>query len=639
MRVRREREAADREAWEKSVRECAEKLGYVESAPLVFARGSWLGFHADEVRHVVAATWDAGRGALEASARAVLPRSRAVLEARLDAFEGKEPVRGSALSTLSSAALGGFFAWLVATAVMFVFTVPLVEDARRDWTARQERMLTAKAHPVAPVPNRIAEPSTAGSAFIPAAALGFAAAIPLCLWFAASELLTLLSRFNLPFTLGLAVAGPTLLVTPGVAWPGIVAGALAPLFAAAAYVLVRGLWRDPHAPPGGSRWLAGIAGVALVAGVLAHFVRDTDAYAAVRDRVLFGTETGEKLAEFYYRHTPLSAYALRPPRAQLRQTVIVAGPHPQGFPMQRRNLFPVHATGPDEFVAWAQGPAWDFLLINEAGCPWAAEAFEKLQKVNPARARAVVGVTRGVLQERFPEIPAEQLLTPELVRADLEERRPALEKIYLAIRRALAAGDRRRSLRDVAGAATTMSIFLGPPLLLGAVAVWVAAVAARFRSAGFPRTGALIAACAGVFAIGLAWKYSRPESELHRRLRGKIASLDATSASCRAGLTKWDVFAKEAIAAMPDLEAAASHGSVSVRVLAADALGAAAQPKGAEVLGGLLKDPSILVRYRAAGGLDRYPDKKTRWQYLPEALADEIYVAEDALAGLVRSED
>ena len=303
--------------------------------------------------------------------------------------------------------------------------------------------------------------------------------MPLILWFAAGELLSPLSRLNVVILAVALVVSPAAFIAPGVAWPGLAAGLAAPLAAAAGYAAVRGLFRDASPPARPLAWAGAIAGIVALVSALAPLLRQVDAYTAIRDRVLLGNPAGEAIAGFYYRHTPLSAYAVRPPALNPRTVALIAGPVPFGFPATPRHLLLVSTASREEFLSEARGPGWTFLIYNEHGAPWVAEAAAELKRTHPGRAAGFVGISEGGLQKVFPEADSRQFLTATLLRDGKNlERRP---QIFAAIDAAWEKADRRRQLRNVAGAATSLAIFLGPPLLAAAFVSDRRPVAARGR--------------------------------------------------------------------------------------------------------------------------------------------------------------
>lgn len=632
MRVTREEPAPDREAWERLAREAAARLEYREVSPGRYRRGAWLGFHPDAARHAVAASWADGKGTWEASGCGFLPRERALLERRLDDLQGK-PAAGSALQTLAAAAAGSLAAWVLAAAAMFLLAIPLVREAKTDWAARQERFEIRLEGARAPIAERVRAAPVLPAAFIPAASFGFLVAVPLVLWFAAGELLPPLSRLNAVILAVALVASPAAFIAPGVAWPGLAAGLAAPLAAAAGYAVVRGLFRDASPPARPLAWAGAIAGIVALVSALAPLLRQVDAYTAIRDRVLLGNSAGESIAGFYYRHTPLSAYSVRPPALNPRTVALVAGPFPIGFPATPRHLLIVTTASREEFLSEARGPGWTFLIYNEQGAPWVAEAAAELKRTHPGRAAGFVGITDGALQKVFPEADSRQFLTAALLRDGGNlERRP---RIFAAIDAAWEKADRRRQLRNVAGGATSLSIFLGPPLLASAFVLWTAALVAALRARGLRRAAGGVAVFAVLLVAAGALKLVRPEPELQQKLRDVRAKCNALRSLAQADGNRWKELNAEAARVLPDLRDAAKHPSVAVRVLAADALGACGHADAMPILGELTRDPSILVRYRATDALGRFADTKKRVYYLALAQNDEIYVAESALAAMI----
>ncbi|MBI2920229.1 MAG: HEAT repeat domain-containing protein [Planctomycetes bacterium] len=632
MRVTREEPAPDRETWERQAREAAARLEYREVSPGRFRKGSWLGFHPDAARLTVAATWADGKGTWEARSCGFLPRSRALLRGRLDELQGK-PSPGSALQTLAAAAAGSLAAWIFAAATMFILALPLVREAKIDWAARQERFEIRLDTARAPIAERVRAAPEWPAAFIPAVSFGFLVAVPIILWFAAGELLSPLSRLNAVILAVALVASPAAFIAPGVAWPGLLAGLAAPLAAAAGYAAVRGLFRDASPPARPLAWAGALAGLVAVAAAFAPLLRQIDVYTTIRDRVLLGNPAGESIATFYYRHTPLSAYAVRPPALNPRTVALVAGPLPFGFPSSPRHILMIPTLSREEFLREARGPGWTFLIYNEHGAAWAAEAAAELKRTHPGRAAGFVGVSEGGLEKVFPEADPRQFVTAALLRDGTSlERKP---RSYAAIDAAWAKADRRRQLRNVAGAATSLSIFLGPPLLAGAFVLWTAALVAALRGRGLKRAAGAVAVLAALLVTAGVLKLARPEPELQRKLRDEREKCDTIRTLAQQDGKRWMELKLEAERVLPDLKSAAKHPEISVRVLAADALGACGHADAMPVLGEMTRDPSILVRYRATDALARFTDTRKRIWYLSEPQNDEIYVAESALAGLI----
>lgn len=632
MKVQREEPAPDRDAWEKAARAAAARLGYEEKAPLAFRRGVAGGFHPVAGFHQLAASWRDGRGTWEASTRFPTPANRRFLEARLDELQGRE-TPGSGLAVLARAAAAGLLAWVVATAVMFLFTVPLCREAKAEWEPRQAYFEQRLEVLRAPIAERVRNAPVAQAAFIPAASLAFLAAIPLCLLFALGELLPALSRWNLAATLTACIVFPMTLISPGAALPGLVAGILTPLAAAAAYAAVRAAFADGLAPARGGRWAAGVAALGLAAAGLAMMRPGSDLYLAVRDRLLFGTRAGESIATFYYRHTPLSAFALRPPQFQPRNTVLFAGPIPRGFPVSEFRFLAYPAMDKDEFLRLARGRGFAFLVYNEDGGPWVAEAARELKATDPMRSLEFIGASRGGLERVFPEASADQFLNPDVLKKSGKER---VDRFNAALQAAYARADRRRSLRDAARLANGLAIFLGPVLLLGAWGVWSAAGVAALKRRGLRRAAAALAFASFALLAGSAFRVATSETAQHARLRQLRAGFEALRAAAAVDGSRFTDLDAAAAKALPELKLAAIHPDTGVRALAMDALGAAGSFDAFQMLGGcVLNDPSLLVRYRAADASARNRDQKRRMALLSNAQNDEIYVAEAALEAML----
>jgi len=631
MKITRQEPAPDREAWGRLAREAAERLGYAVAGEGVFRRGARGAHHPDAVRHTVSLAWADGTGTWAASAAGCGPRMRAVLEARLDDLQGKGRP-GSAVRVLARACAGGLAAWVLASAAMLIFAIPLCRDAQTDWAARQkmfeDRLETSRA----PTAERVLASSVTQAALIPAAAFGFMVAIPLCLWLAAGELSPSLSRLNLAVLGASLLAFPVTFITPGVPWPGLLAGLAAPLAAWAGYGAVRRLDPDARTPAHGRRWLASLALLVVLAAIPATLSSTGDISSRTRDRFLYGNPAGERVATWYYTHTPLSAYAMRPPRVNPRCSVLFAGSVPRGFPVMVRKLLAVETSSKEEFLRLARGPGFTFLVYNENSGPWVVQAAEELRRTNPGRAAGFVAVTKGGLEKVFPDADPAQFVTAAVLAVS---GRPEGTAVDAALDAGMDRADRRYRLRQAAHAATALVIALAPPLLLGSFLLWVIVIAGRLRARGLNRAAGAVAVAAFLLAAALGIRLARPEGELERRLR---STRDRFEALRLAGSRDPRVFRDlqtEADKVMPDLEIASRHPSRSVRVLAADALGASGQARAMEILGGsMLADPSILVRYRAAEALGRFANKQQRIRWLSNAQNDEIYVAENALESM-----
>lgn len=632
MKVLREEPAPDRDAWEKAAKEAAARLGYDEAGPLKYRRGAVLGLHPDSALHSLCASWADGKGTWEASAPGAAPATRRFLEARLDDLQGRG-VPGSGLSVLARAAAGGLLAWLLATAVLFLFTIPLCRDAKQEWVARQtyfeERMETSRA----PIAQRVRNAPVAPAAFIPAASLAFLAAIPLCLFFAFGELAPALSRWNLAALITACIVFPMTLISPGVAMAGLAAGVLAPLAASAGYLAARAFFADGRAPAHGVRWAIGVAVVAAAAAIPAAAMRGSDVYIGIRDRVLFGTRAGEWLATFYYRHTPLSAFALRPPEANPRNTVLFAGPVPRGFPVKEFRFLEYPASSKDEFLRLARGNGFVYLVYNEDGGPWVLEAAKELHESDPMRSLECIAASRGALEKVFPEAAPEQFVVPDVFGKSGKER---VDRFNAALGAAYTRADRRHSLRDAARLANSLAIFLGPVLLLGAWGVWTAAGVVALRKRDLRRAAAALAFASFALVAGSGFKVWTSEGAEHRTLRQRRAEFEALRTAAVVDVKKLTELDAAAAKAVPDLKVAAVHPDTGVRALAMDALGAAGSYEAFELLGDrVLKDPSLLVRYRAAYALGRHRSKDRRIALLSNAQNDEIYVAEAALDSML----
>lgn len=632
MKVLREEPAPDREAWEKAAKEAAVRLGYEEPAPLTFRRGALLGFHPDAALHTLRASWAGEKGTWEASAPGNFPATRRFLEARLDDLQGKG-IPGSGLGVLARAAVGGLLAWVLATAVLFIFTVPLCRAAKTEWTARQawfeERLETSRA----PIAERVRSAPVAPAAFIPAASLAFLAAIPLCLLFAFGELLPSLSRWNLAALITACIVLPMSLISPGVALAGLAAGVLAPLAACGGYLAVRALLADGRAPANGLRWAIGVAAVALAAAIPAAALRGSDVYIGIRDRVLYGTRAGEWLATFYYRNTPLSAFALRPPEGNARNTVLFAGPIPRGFPVKEFRFLEYASPTKDEFLRLARGNGFGLLVYNEDGGPWVLEAARELHASDPMRSLEFIAASRGGLEKIFPEAAPEQFVIPDVFGKSGKER---VERFNAALDAAYARADRRHSLRDAARIANSLAIFLGPVLLLGSWGVWTAAGVLAFRKRGLRRAAAALAFASFAVVAGSGFKVWTSEGAVHRGLRQQKVEFDRLRAAAIVDVRKYTELDAAAAKALPDLKLLAIHPDTGVRALAMDALGAAGSYDAFRVLGDcVLHDPSMLVRYRAADAIGRNRSKSDRISLLSNAQNDEIYVAEAALESML----
>ncbi|MCE9584555.1 MAG: hypothetical protein K8T20_18860 [Planctomycetes bacterium] len=636
MRITREETAPDREAWEKDAHERAMGKGYAQAGPMEFRRGNAGAFHPDVWRHTVTARWDGGRGIWEASAFGRSPATRRFLEARLDDLQGKA-VPGSGLTTLGRAAASGLLAWLLAAAVLLIFTVPLCRDARHDWAEKQayfeQRLETHRA----PIQKRVLEAPVLPAALIPAAALAFLAAIPLCLLFALGELVPQISRWNLPALITACIVLPMSLISPGAAVPGLFAGILAPLAAWAAYAGIRAFAACGRAPAHGPRWAAGFALVAVVAAIPALpavALQGSDLYIGARDRLLYGTKPGEALATFYYRHTPLSAYALRRPDDNARNTILFAGSAPAGFPTKQFHFLEYPAVNKEEFLRLARTGVFTLLVYNEDAGPWVVEAAQELKRERPSRALEFIAVSKGGLEKVFPEAAPEQFLDAELLRRGADPSR--VTKFNAALSEAYDRADRRRSLRDVARMANSLAIFLGPVLLLGAWGVWVAGGVVWLKRQGLRRAAGALAVAAVIVPLGLGWKVATAEGDIQKKLRDTRAEFESLRAAVSVNPAKQADLDAAAARAMPDLKLLAVHPEVSVRVLAMDALGASASVAAYKTLGEcVLNDSSILVRYRAADAIGRSLSKNQRVALLSNAQDDEIYVAEAALDAMM----
>jgi hypothetical protein len=628
----REEPAPDRDAWEKSAREAALRLGYEEPSPLVFRRGAAGAFHALARKHEVAARWADGKGAWEASAFGGWPANRRFLEARLDDLQGKG-VPGSGLLALAGAMACGLLAWIVATAVMFIFTVPLCREAKSEWAAKQVMFEQRQETSRAPIASRVNAAPVAPAAFIPAAALAFFVAIPLCLVFALGELLPAISRWNLPALLTACIVFPMALISPGVALPGLAAGVLTPVAAWATYAGLRALLGSGRAPDRGKQWTIGIATAVVAAGIPALMLQGSDVYKGIRDRVLFGTRTGEAVATFYYRNTPLSAFALRPPELNPRNSLLFAGPVPRGFPVtEYRFIVSVCSTKAD-FLKLARGRGYTLLCYNEDGGPWVLEAAKELKQTDPMRSLEFMAASRGELEKIFPEASSEQFMDGDQLWKSGTAR---VDMFNAALRAANARADRRHSLRDVSRVANSLAIFLGPALLLGTYGLWVAAGIAWLRARGLRRAAGALAFLGFAMVAGTAFKVATSEGLLHKQLRRQIAEFEGLRVAARVDVKKWTELDTAAARALPELKIAAESSDTGIRALAMDALGAAGSRDAFLALGRYgLNDTSLLVRYRAADAIGRDNDKRTRIALLSNAQNDEIYVAEAALESML----
>ncbi|KAF0246986.1 MAG: hypothetical protein FD180_209 [Planctomycetota bacterium] len=632
MKALREESAPDRDAWEKSAREAALRLGYEEPSPLVFRRGAAGAFHADARKHEVAARWADGKGAWEATEGGRSPFCRRFLEARLDDLQGKG-VPGSGLQTLACAAAGLTLAWLLATAILFIFTVPLCRNAKREWEAKQalfeQRLETSRA----PTAARVREAPVAQAAFIPAAALGFLAAVPLCLLFAIGELLPAVSRWNLPALLTACIVFPMALISPGVALSGLAAGVLAPAASWVAYAGFRSLLAGGRAPAHGRRWAIAVAATALAAGIPATLLNGSEVYRGIRDRALFGTKSGEALATFYYRHSALAAFALRPPELNARNSLLFAGPVVHGFPVNQYRFIATIASTREDFLRLARGNGYTLLVYNEDGGPWVVEAAQELKRTDPMRSLEFMATSRGGLEKVFPEAAAEQFMNGEAL-AKSGDARDAM--FSAALRAANSRADRRRSLRDVAQIANSLAVFLGPAILLGSYGLWVAAGIVWLRGRGLRRAAGALAFAGFAMLAGSVYKVATAEGALQRQLRVQRAEFDDLRNGASVDFKKWTELELAAAKALPDLNIAATHPETGVRALAMDALGASGSFEAFRALGEyVLNDESMLVRYRAADAIGRNRSGKIRIALLSRAQNDEIYVAEAALDSML----
>ncbi|MEK7466918.1 MAG: HEAT repeat domain-containing protein [Planctomycetota bacterium] len=632
MKAIREEPAPDRDAWEKAARESALRLGYEEPSPLVFRRGAAGAFHPDVRKHEIMARWAEGKGTWDATAFGPSPASRRFLEARLDDLQGKG-IPGSGLTALARAAVSGVLAWVLATAVLFIFTVPLCRDAKLEWEKKQalfeERLETSRA----PTAARVREAPVAQAAFIPAAALAFFVAIPLCLVFALGELLPGVSRWNLPALLTACIVFPMALVSPGVAVPGLVAGVLAPLTAWAVYAGFRALLASGRAPAHGKRWAIGVAAVVLSAGVPATLLSGSDVYRGIRDRALYGTRAGETLATFYYRHTALSSFALRPPELNTRNTLLFAGPIPRGFPVTEYRFAGAMAQNKEDFLKLARGRGYTLLVYNEDGGPWVLEAARELKASDPMRSLEFMAMSRGELEKIFPEASSGQFMQAEALAKSGDAR---VNIFNAALNAANARADRRHSLRDVARLANSLVVFLGPAVLLGSYGLWVAAGVVFLRGRGLRRAAGALAFAGFAMLAGTVFKVATAEGELQRQLRQQAEEFESIRKGATLNTARWYELDAAAAKALPDLKVAATHPETGVRALAMDALGAAGSHDAFMALGEyVLKDPSMLVRYRAADAIGRNRSRERRINLLSMAQNDEIYVAEAALESML----
>ncbi|NUN49848.1 MAG: hypothetical protein HUU15_13560, partial [Candidatus Brocadiae bacterium] len=408
----------------------------------------------------------------------------------------------------------------------------------------------------------------------------------------------------------------------------------APLAAWTGYGLVRAFLADGRAPAHGPRWVIGLASVVALASWPASSVRESEAYTAVRDRFLYGTPAGEALATFYYRHTPLSAFAVRPLELNPRNTVLFAGGVPRGFPVKQWRMLETVTTGPDDFLAKARGRGYAFVVYNESAGPWVVEAAREFKKTHPGRASGMVAVSSGGLEAVFPEADPEQFLTPAFLADGGNKDRVA--RVSQAIRAAWDRADRRKSLRQVSRTAISMSIFLGPVLLAGTALLFLASLVTRLRAAGLKRAAGMSAVAAMILTAILGHRLLSGEGALQTRVREVRAGFEKIRAAAARDGSKWNDLRKAALADLPDLQVAAGHPEVGVRVLAMDALGAAGQEESFLILADSVKrDPSLLVRYRAADAMARCASQDKRVWYLSECIFDEAYVAEGALDAML----